>query len=62
MVYLLLLAIDMPILLDRIKEKEKRIERGINILFRKRKVRDSVERSAVLAVLDATNRWADVRR
>jgi hypothetical protein len=25
-------------------------------------VRDSVERSAVLAVLDATNRWADVRR
>ena len=25
-------------------------------------VRDSAERSAVLAVLDATNRWADVRR
>lgn len=25
-------------------------------------IRDSVERSAVLAVLDATNRWADVRR
>ena len=25
-------------------------------------IRDSAERSAVLAVLDATNRWADVRR
>ena len=25
-------------------------------------IRDSMERSAVLAVLDATNRWADVRR
>jgi len=25
-------------------------------------IRESAERSAVLAVLDATNRWADARR